>query len=119
MTRILDICRIDEIPDNSARGFSVDKSNGMPDIFIVRKGEQFYGYVNSCPHTGVNLEWQPDDFLESDAGLIRCSTHGARFRISDGFCIHGPCNGQYLTTATLSVENGRIRLHEETPVIDP
>lgn len=119
MTRIFDICRADEIPDNSARGFSVARPGSTLDIFIVRKGKQFYGYVNRCPHTGVNLEWQSDDFLESDASLIRCSTHGARFRISDGFCIYGPCNGQYLTAVTLSVENDRIRLHEETPGIDP
>ncbi|HKK15835.1 MAG TPA: Rieske 2Fe-2S domain-containing protein [Gammaproteobacteria bacterium] len=107
------VCQTDDIIDNSARGFSVNTPGGMLDIFVVRKGNRFYGYRNSCPHTGINLEWQADDFLDTGASFIQCSNHGARFRISDGFCIYGPCNGRYLAAVSLSVDNGVISLLAE------
>lgn len=107
------ICRMAELADDNARGFTVNTADGMLDIFIVRKGNCFYGYINRCPHTGVNLDWQPDDFLDADASLIRCSTHGARFRVTDGFCVYGPCSGQHLTAVPLSMKNGKIYLLEE------
>ena len=54
-------------------------------------------YLNSCPHRGIPLNWQPDMFLDEDSELIHCSSHGARFRVGDGFCVSGPCAGQSLT----------------------
>jgi len=50
-----------------------------------------------CPHRGVPLEWQPDQFLDPSASLIQCATHGALFLIESGECVAGPCAGQFLT----------------------
>lgn len=55
-------------------------------------------YLNRCPHLGIELNWMPDQFLESGGDLIICSTHGALFKIDDGLCISGPCQGQALTS---------------------
>lgn len=63
---------------------------------VVRKKGQFYIYRNSCPHTGINLEWVPDQFLDITGELIQCSTHGALFSIKKGLCIRGPCVGMSL-----------------------
>ena len=43
------------------------------------------------PSSGIELNWMPDQFLESGGDLIICSTHGALFKIDDGLCISGPC----------------------------
>ena len=105
-----DICAIDEIPDNEARGFTLAIDSGECEFFIVCKNNRYYGYINQCPHTGVNLNWKPDQFLNMDGDLIQCSTHGARFHIDDGYCIYGPCAGRSLTPVVLEVNDDRIFL---------
>ena len=115
MSNVYDICAIHDIPDNGAGGFSMEISSGVPDIFIIRKNEPFHGYLNHCPHTGVNLNWQPDRFLNPDGDLIQCSTHGAQFRTGNGFCVSGPCAGRSLTPVRQLQGNGRIKLIQEFP----
>lgn len=116
MPDIYDICDIDAIPENAARGFSIETSSGTLDLFIVRKNAGIHGYINRCPHTGVNLNWQPDQFLDLDGNLIQCSTHGAQFRISNGYCVYGPCAGRSLSAVNLLQENGRIKLLNGLPL---
>jgi Ferredoxin subunits of nitrite reductase and ring-hydroxylating dioxygenases len=54
--RILhDICVLNQIPDQQARGFTAGKAGHEHGFLIVRQGENIYGYINQCPHTGVNL----------------------------------------------------------------
>jgi nitrite reductase/ring-hydroxylating ferredoxin subunit len=109
-----DICALDEIPDKKARGFTLNSGDKKIDFFIVRKGGEVFGYINSCPHTGINLDWQPDQFLDLTGYKIQCSTHGALFRIRDGYCTYGPCLGRSLTPVQLIQDNGRIKLARET-----
>lgn len=103
------LCHINDLADPDARGFKQE-----PPVFIVKKDNQVFGYINKCPHTGVNLEWQEHDFLNIDKTYIQCSMHGAIFSIESGSCIHGPCNGSGLTRINLSVDDeGNIHLLEE------
>ena len=97
MSAIYNLCALNDIPDQKARGFTLETEGNKLEFFIVRKGDQVYGYINRCPHTGVNLDWQPDQFLDLTGYQIQCSTHGALFRIRDGLCVYGPCQGQHLT----------------------
>ena len=110
MSCLHDLCSISDLAENTARGFSVDNKDNCQEIFIVRKNNQVYGYMNHCPHTGVNLDWQPDQFLDLDGKYIQCSTHGAIFRIEDGICIYGPCAGKSLTPVSLLQEHNIIKL---------
>lgn len=110
MAMTYDICDLDDIPDQKTRGFSIEHNDEKIDFFIVRKNENVFGYINRCPHTGVNLDWQADQFLEYGGQRIQCSTHGALFRIRDGYCIYGPCAGRYLTPVRLVITNDRIQL---------
>ncbi len=110
MATTFDICTIDDIPANRARGFTIELNDETFDFFIVRKDDSIYGYINSCPHTGVNLEWMPDKFLDLSGSVIQCSTHGAQFRIENGFCIYGPCLGRYLERVELEVRDNNIKL---------
>ena len=108
MSVIYDLCALDDIPDQHAKGFTLEIEGNKFEFFIVRKGEQVYGYINRCPHTGVNLDWQTDQFLDLTGYQIQCSTHGAIFRIRDGYCVYGPCMGRYLTSIKLLIKNKRI-----------
>lgn len=81
------------------------------EILLVRKGDAVYGYRNHCPHTGVNLDWMPDQFLDLTESFIQCATHGAMFRIEDGYCLRGPCAGESLQKLYLEIEQGGVVLY--------
>lgn len=104
------ISRLEELPDGDSRGFSLRPGGDLHDIFLVRQADRVYGYVNRCPHTGAPLDWVPHRFLSLDGQYIQCAMHAALFRIEDGACLGGPCNGTGLTSLPLVVENGLVRL---------
>lgn len=86
------LCAPDELPEAQSRGFDVEDMQ----LFAVRKGGEVFVYRNRCPHRGVPLEWQADQFLDPSASLIQCARHGALFLIESGECVAGPCEGQAL-----------------------
>jgi nitrite reductase/ring-hydroxylating ferredoxin subunit len=98
------LCGLDEIADGEARGFDFGRGAEPREVFLVRDGGRVHGYVNSCPHLGTPLEFNPDGFLTADGSAILCSTHGALFRIEDGYCFAGPCAGSSLTALSLVVD---------------
>lgn len=97
------LCGLDEIAEGAARGFDFGRGAEPREVFLVRTGRQVHGYVNSCPHLGTPLEFNPDGFLTADGSFILCSTHGALFRIADGHCVAGPCAGLGLTPLDLEI----------------
>ena len=60
------------------------------EIFLVCRGGRADACLNRCPHAGVTLDWKPGACLDPAGELIQCSTQGGRYRMEDGFCIHGP-----------------------------
>jgi nitrite reductase/ring-hydroxylating ferredoxin subunit len=107
------ICSIDDIPNRRARGFVLarrDDDDGTVRswlIFVLRWGKQVIGYENSCPHEGVNLDWERDQFLDSEGLRIQCGKHGALFDFGTGECVSGPCLGRHLTPVELVVDEDR------------
>jgi nitrite reductase/ring-hydroxylating ferredoxin subunit len=102
------LCRTDDIAEGMARSFIVGEGAARRDIVVVRKNGRFLAYENSCPHQAMPLETFPDKFLNEDATLFVCSTHGARFRVEDGVCISGPCEGKSLVSLSLSLDKGAL-----------
>jgi len=90
------ICKLDDIDDGDARGFEIMSDQQLIPIICVRQGQQVFVYKNSCPHTGVNLEWIADQFLDDTQQYLVCSTHGALFQVESGLCVSGPCQGDSL-----------------------
>ncbi|SEB49748.1 Ferredoxin subunit of nitrite reductase or a ring-hydroxylating dioxygenase [Pseudomonas saponiphila] len=86
------LCAGSELVEAGSRGFQLE---GLK-LFAVRRAGQAYVYANRCPHRGVPLEWQPEQFLDPSTSLIQCATHGALFLIESGECVAGPCAGQFL-----------------------
>lgn len=101
---MIDLCRFDDIPEGEARGFEV----GEQAVLIIRRQGQLYAYHNHCPHRGIRLEWQPDQFLDYEKQYIQCATHGALLTIEQGECIAGPCPGEQLDPVRVYVEGDRI-----------
>jgi nitrite reductase/ring-hydroxylating ferredoxin subunit len=102
------LCRLDEIEDGEGRGFTLGEGPEALEIVVVREDARVYGYVNSCPHTGTPLEWLPDQFMSEDGGHILCHTHGALFRIEDGYCVAGPCAGDALRPVAVTREGADL-----------
>jgi len=107
------LCRLDDVPEGGSNGFVAATPSGVRRPFLaVRQGERVCVYVNSCPHTGAPLDFRPGQFLNHDRTLILCSTHGALFRIVDGFCVSGPCAGKSLEPVLTEIKDGSVYLVE-------
>ncbi len=105
------LCRLDDIEDGQAKGFTLGSGLEAREIFVVREDDRVFGYLNSCPHLGSPLNWQGDTFVSDDSGLILCATHGALFEIADGACVSGPCAGQALEAVPVALDaQGRVVL---------
>lgn len=102
------LCPIDQIEDGKARNFVLQMRAGRFHGFAVRDGDHVTGFVDQCPHAGLPLAQQLDDYLTPDGGHIRCSWHGALFRRTDGVCVGGPCVGQRIAPWPLAVADGWI-----------
>ena len=102
------LCQLDDIPNNSCKGFALDETQREASVFVVRQNEHIYVYRNHCPHLGLPLEWMPDQFLDRDGHYIQCATHGALFRIRDGYCVSGPCPGESLTALPFRIAGKSI-----------
>ncbi|MFW2373924.1 MAG: Rieske (2Fe-2S) protein [Gammaproteobacteria bacterium] len=98
------LCHINELDDPGSRGFELERDDDDELLFLIKKDDQIYAYKNKCPHAGVNLEWQPDEFLDQDKALIQCSMHGALFMIESGQCVSGPCYGDHLDSIQLEID---------------
>jgi nitrite reductase/ring-hydroxylating ferredoxin subunit len=61
------------------------------------------------------LETFPDRFLDAERRHLVCSTHGARFAVTDGYCVSGPCRGAWLRQVAVEVLDGQIRLADGSP----
>ncbi len=100
------LCTVNDIENPGSKGFHTEKGH----LFAVRKNDDVFVYQNSCPHQGINLEWQPDRFLDYEKRLIQCATHGAQFLIETGECIAGPCPGERLNAIPHRIEEGIVYL---------
>ena len=86
----------------------------MPFFIVQTRAEPrtVMAYQNRCPHLGVPLEWQPNQFLNHMRDYIICGTHGALFRLEDGFCIRGPCARKALIPVPIKICGGWVCLVE-------
>jgi len=97
------VCRLADLDEHGARGFTVGGGAWPLRGFVVRLGAGIRGYVNHCPHAGHPLDLRPHRFLTPDRALIVCASHGALFEKEAGLCLAGPCAGQRLRPVPLEV----------------
>jgi nitrite reductase/ring-hydroxylating ferredoxin subunit len=118
-------CALNDIASQKAKGYDLmrvtDDGREVPfRVIVIRWGKQVFGYVNRCPHDGVNLDWERNSFLDTNGIRLQCGKHGALFELGTGMCIDGPCKGRALTPVALQVIDNEIcvldvQLSEEEP----
>ena len=98
---------LDLVVDGGARGFVLEMRAGRFHGFVVRRGERVWGYADRCPHAGLPLAQQLDDYLTPTGDLIACSWHAALFDVETGECRGGPCPaGARLTPWPVELREG-------------
>jgi nitrite reductase/ring-hydroxylating ferredoxin subunit len=104
------LCHLDDLPDGGSRGFD-PQGSGQDTLLVVRRGRQLFGYADACPHHGTPMAWRKDQYLDAARTHIVCGAHGARFDITTGLCVLGPCLGDALSPVALSLhDNGEVHL---------
>jgi nitrite reductase/ring-hydroxylating ferredoxin subunit len=96
--------------------FALPGPAGAAGGFAVRHGGAVRAFVNRCPHLGTELDWQPGEFFEEAGVYLICSTHGALFEPSTGYCVAGPCRGASLQAIRAEEREGQIFIDEASRV---
>lgn len=107
------LCRLEDLADPGSLGISIGGGHWPLRVFVVRRGAEAFAYVNRCPHAGHPLDWLPNRFLNAEASLIQCASHGALFTLDSGHCVVGPCAGKHLIAIGVDVVAGNVVLNED------
>jgi len=107
---LIELCPLSSLEETGARGIVIGSGLAQRRYIVVRAGEKIRCYINQCPHQGTPLDTFPNKFLDDSGKLLVCSTHGARFRVADGFCVAGPCKGERLGECQVEIKNGKVYL---------
>ena len=102
------ICASAALADG-AQGVRFELATGSQ-AFAVRHCGTVHAYVNRCPHSGTELDWQPGEFFEETGLYLICSTHGALFEPGSGFCVAGPCRGASLESVVIRERGGQVMI---------
>ena len=107
------ICRVNELTDGGrAVRFTLPIGEPAEELgcFVIAYDGGVYGYVNSCPHRGTELDWQAGEVFEETGLYLMCATHGALFEPDSGLCVGGPCQGARLRQLAISVSGSDVVL---------
>lgn len=83
---------------------------GFSGVILTRMGDHIAAFRNRCPHAGYPLERLDGRLIVQEGRYVICSAHFASFRLEDGACAGGPCNGDGLERVAIEVRDGVVRL---------
>jgi nitrite reductase/ring-hydroxylating ferredoxin subunit len=78
--------------------------------FAIRFEGQVQAYLNRCAHVAMEMDYQPNRFLDDSGRWIICATHGALYEPATGRCMAGPCR-HALVKIDLSEDGGVVHWH--------
>lgn len=109
------LCQVDDIADGKSRGFLTEHREDK--VLAVRKGDQVYVYMNSCPHEWVPMDLRKDYFLTGNGQEIMCYAHNAHFVIETGLCTTGPCLNKQLIKVPHRIDDGAVIIPLQLPAV--
>jgi nitrite reductase/ring-hydroxylating ferredoxin subunit len=95
---------VDRLVHGQAHKFAFERGGEPREGFVLRSGDAWFAYHNRCPHLGVDLDMGEGRFYSELTSRIVCSSHGALFVPSSGYCDAGPCAGDQLERFELELE---------------
>ena len=95
------VCREDELVRGVVRTVELGHdADGRPIQAMMLRDESggIVAYRNLCRHLPVPLDGGTGELLSADGIHLVCGTHGAMYRLGDGYCVEGPCEGMALVS---------------------
>ena len=102
------LCMLDDLADGEAKLFTFGDGARKTEVFVKALGQDVVAYVNACPHFNITLNYREPKFLNGARDRFLCINHYAQFRIDNGYCDEGVCEGHWLTPVAVRVEDGRV-----------
>lgn len=88
--------------------------DGPREALVVQDKEgAIHAYLNRCEHVPVPIDAGSRKFFSASGESFVCRTHGALFRLEDGFCFSGPCLGRSLERFPIRIDDGVVMLEAE------
>jgi len=105
------ITHLDDLPAWGLKFSFVHRGLTEEGILLRLADGGLRAYKNECRHLPMPLdEREPYTYWSANADRLCCCSHGASFRLEDGLCIKGPCEGQRLIALPLVVDDGKVYL---------
>ena len=102
------LCRLGDLDATDGKDIVIDDAGVRIGVFVVRWNGNVHGYLNSCPHARLPLNWKDDSFFDLSRNYLLCANHGAFFDVVSGACVRGPCKGQSLRPVPIRIEGDSI-----------
>ena len=105
------VCEEDQVRPGAVQTAQLGHdAKGRPiQAVVLRDGRgRLVAYRNLCRHLPVPLDGGTGELLSDDRRHLVCGTHGATYRIHDGYCVDGPCEGMFLFALDVRVEDGGV-----------
>jgi nitrite reductase/ring-hydroxylating ferredoxin subunit len=105
------IAALDDIPGEGLRFSYRDGPFDEEGILLRVHDGEVRAYKNECRHLPMRLDdREPRELWDPGKRYLVCSSHGARYRPSDGLCVSGPCEGSHLKSLPVQVTDGVVYL---------
>lgn len=103
---------LNDVPSKTTMRFEALTGRRGVEGIVQRQGESVVAWENSCAHEpDVRIDKGMGAFVVN--GQLVCDNHDARFNCDDGYCTHGPCQGQSLRPIDLEVRGEGVYLDDE------
>lgn len=67
-------------------------------------------YLNLCRHLPIPLDGGSREFWNEEHTHLMCGTHGALYRLQDGLCVEGPCEGKRLLELEIRPHGDKLQI---------
>ncbi|MFB6302255.1 MAG: Rieske (2Fe-2S) protein [Haloferacaceae archaeon] len=107
------IAPVDEIPaDSTLLVTLLDADGNEREAVLVRTDDGVRAWLNYCQHL-AHVTLDKGSGSEMRNGEMICTNHGAYFESDTGLCTHGPCEGAYLASVAVTVDDGTVHLADD------
>jgi nitrite reductase/ring-hydroxylating ferredoxin subunit len=110
------VCREDELEHGAVRTTQLGHDDdGLPVMALLVRDDagNIVAYRNLCRHLPVPLDGGTGELLSDDGAHLVCGTHGATYRVGDGYCVDGPCEGLSLRRLYVRAEDGDLYVSDD------
>ena len=81
MAKLVEVCKTDEIPTGTMKGFKVEGK----EILVANYEGKYYATGKKCTHMGGDLSKG-----KLEGRIVTCPRHGSQFNVTTGNFVKGP-----------------------------